>query len=306
MNMNLRLLQLIESILGKSKKTAGSNHAFFCPICKHHKPKLEINIETGRFNCWVCGTKGSAIYFLFKKLNVHHEKIATLNELIGNTKTFTNKKDKTHLFELPKDYKPLWEPSNHPEYKNALRYLIDKRKLTKEDILRYQIGYCDAGEYARKIIIPSYDSECNLNFFTGRCYYNEDFKHKNPSWSKNIIGFESWINWQLPVVLCEGAFDAITIRRNAIPLFGKLVLDNLKIKIFESKVKDLYIVLDKDAQVQAIKMAKYFMENNITVHFVNLPDKDPNEMGFEKITKLIKQTEPLTFSSLMKHKLELV
>jgi hypothetical protein len=43
---------------------------------------------------------------------------------------------------------------------------------------------------------------------------------------KNIIGFENMINWNVPIVLCEGAFDAIAIKRNAIPLFGKNISKN--------------------------------------------------------------------------------
>ena len=40
------LLGSIENILGKSHKKARDNHAFHCPFCNHHKPKLEINFHT--------------------------------------------------------------------------------------------------------------------------------------------------------------------------------------------------------------------------------------------------------------------
>ncbi len=68
-------------------------------------------------------------------------------------------------------------------------------------------------------------------------------KYKNPKVSKDIIGFDLFINWDLPIVLCEGVFDAIAIKRNAIPLFGKTIPKSLHKKIIEKKVRDIYICL---------------------------------------------------------------
>ena len=48
-----------------------------------------------------------------------------------------------------------------------------------------------------------------------------------PKVSKDIIGFNLFINWNEPIVIVEGAFDAIAVKRNAIPLFGKVILDKL-------------------------------------------------------------------------------
>ena len=43
--MEDRLLELLESVLGKSKKTSGDNYAFYSPFVDHYKPKLEVNIR---------------------------------------------------------------------------------------------------------------------------------------------------------------------------------------------------------------------------------------------------------------------
>lgn len=307
--MNLRILQLVESVLGKGSKKTGTNYAFHCPFCNHRKKKLEVELTTNSngensFHCWTCDTKGKTLISLFRRLKVGQKRFEKLNELLGSTH-FTQSKDKQQTIykNLPDEFTPLWIPSKHPEYLNALRYLISDRKLTREDILKYRIGYCATGDYARKIIIPSYDVNGELNFFTGRSYYNEDFKHKNPKWDKDIVGFELFVNWKLPLVICEGPMDAITIKRNAIPLFGKIVLDQLKIKIVEHQVKQIYIALDSDALKKAIEIVEYFMNHGIQVHLVNMDNKDPNEMGFNNITKLIKQTKPINFTELMELKL---
>ena len=112
-----------------------------------------------------------------------------------------------------------------------------------------------------------------------------------------------FINWSLPLVLVEGSFDAIAVRRNAIPLFGKTISEDLRKKIIENKVSQLYICLDKDSQKQALEHAEYFMNNGVEVYFVDLEEKDPAEIGFEKMCKLIKETQPLTFSKFIEYKL---
>jgi hypothetical protein len=153
------------------------------------------------------------------------------------------------------------------------------------------------------IIIPSYDCDGNLNFFTGRSYYKDaTYKHNNPRVSKDIIGFDLYINWDEPITIVEGVFDAIAVRHNAIPLFGKLMLDSLKTKIIKNKVNRINIALDSDALEHSIKMAEYFMSLDKEVHIVDLGESDPSEMGHENFQDLLDESKPLTFGKLMEYK----
>ena len=84
---NLKLLQLLESILGKGKSTSGDNIAFFSPFVSHYKPKLEINIKTtsageNHWHCWISDKKGRSIHSLFKQLNLPKSKFEKLNNII--------------------------------------------------------------------------------------------------------------------------------------------------------------------------------------------------------------------------------
>ena len=47
----------------------------------------------------------------------------------------------------------------------------------------------------------------------------------------------------MPIILCEGLFDALAIKRNAIPLLGKNIQNNLMKKIVTSVVDKIYIAL---------------------------------------------------------------
>ena len=53
----------------------------------------------------------------------------------------------------------------------------------------------------------------------------------------------------------------------------------------------------------AIEMAEYFSSNGIDVHFVELPEKDPSELGFKNITKLIRSIKKLTPQKLLEYKI---
>ena len=107
----------------------------------------------------------------------------------------------------------------------------------------------------------------------------------------------------MPIILVEGAFDAIAIKRNAIPLFGKTISNTLKKRIVEKGVKQIYICLDQDAKKQALETAEYFMANGIDVYFVDLTSGDPSELGFEKIKRILELTTRMSSEQLMEQKI---
>ncbi len=88
---NLKLLQLLESVLGKGKPTSGGNISFFSPFTSHYKPKLEIRLTpdaSGNYtwHCWISDKKGKSITTLFKQLNLPKERHEQLNRIIESTK----------------------------------------------------------------------------------------------------------------------------------------------------------------------------------------------------------------------------
>jgi DNA primase len=310
---NLKLLQLLESVLGKGKHTSGNNIAFFSPFVSHYKPKLEIDINTNTsgenpWHCWISDKKGRTISSLFKQLNLPKERFEQLSKIIESARYRVTDIEKKPVYnlQLPNEYLPLWKKKNTPDFRNAIHYL-SSRGITVFDILKYRIGYCESGAYSGKIIIPSYDADGQLNYFVSRAYYKADTqKHKNPKVSKDIIGFEMFINWSQPIILCEGAFDAIAIKRNAIPLFGKIIQPTLQKKIIEEHVRDIYICLDADALRNALSIAERFVGEGLNVYFVELQKEDAAELGFKKITEILENTQLLTFERIMQLKMGLL
>jgi hypothetical protein len=311
--MNIQLLQLLESILGKGKSTSGNNIAFFSPFASHYKPKLEIDINTtssgeNPWHCWISDKKGRSISSLFKQLNLGKDKFDQLNRIIESNKyrTPNSTEIKTVTLTLPEEYRPLWISKKTPDYRNAIHYLKN-RGITVFDILKYRIGYAETGMYSGKIIIPSYDENGQLNYYVTRAFYKSDSqKHKNPNVSKDIIGFDMMINWSQPIILCEGSFDAIAVKRNAIPLFGKIIQPALQKKLIEKRVKDIYICLDADAIKKALDIAERFMGEGLNVYFIELENEDASELGFKQINKIIEETPLLTFERVMELRMSLL
>ena len=308
---NNALVFLMDSVLGKGKSTSKGNRAYHCPECKHHKLKLEINLEESSphfqsYQCWVCGFKGKKLTSLFKKIDADSDKISQLKLLIKTDAKHIEIVDNKKAI-LPKEFISLVNPPiNSLTAKHALNYLKN-RGITKEDIIKYNIGYCEFGRYANMIIIPSYNSEGNLNYFTARNFNkNTSVKYRNPDVTRDIIGLELFINWNTPITLCEGMFDAIAIKRNSIPLLGKTIQKSLMKKLINSTVQKIYIALDKDAIKQALNFCETLMNEGKEVYLVDIDDKDPSDMGFEKFTGLVQNTLPLTFSNLLEKKLQII
>jgi len=309
--VNELLVNLVNSVLGTGKRTARGNQAYTCPFSNHHKPKLEVNFSENKkgynpWHCWVCNKKGTRISSLFKQVKASPNKFEELFKLIGNETerdvVVTNKS-----LQLPKEFQSFKNiTSSNIEGRTALSYL-KSRGITDDDIEKYNIGYCTSGRYQNMVIIPSYDEQGKLNYFTGRSFEKDPYvKYRNPETSRDIIPFELFINWKLPLVLCEGPFDAIAIKRNAIPLLGNNIQSTLMKRIVTSTVEKIYIALDNDALKKSLKFAEKFINEGKEVHLVELEGKDPSEMGFAHFTNLIQSSTPLTQYALMEKKLSLI
>lgn len=309
---NARLLQLLKEVLGEYKELNNGEYSFYSPFMNHRKKKLQIQLNPnspkfGWWHCWISDTSGKKLRTLFKKVSASEHHFKKLAKLTGNKYYSSGNYQKSREdIDLPEEYLPIWKKRDTPEYKHAIHHLLKQRKLGLADIIKHRVGYCEKGEFKNRIIVPSYDNKGKLNYFVARSIFEGQYlKYKNPSAPKSqIIGFEEFVNWEYPITLVEGVFDAMAVKRNVIPLFGKSLTEPLKQKILEENVNDVYVCLDNDAFNDALDISEYLLNEGINVYLVLLNEnEDPSDMGFEKITRKLKSTEKLTFPKLIEYKL---
>jgi len=311
MSKNILLLSLVNANLGEGQKTSRENYAYFCPKCNHHKRKLEVDFTdnphgNNPWQCWVCNFKGRTVMALLKAVGAPEADIRKARSYVKYA-DFEDDAIIDERVELPAEFISLTDPLIKKDwiYEKAVKYLAS-RGITMGDIYKYQIGYCRAKKYRNMVVFPTFDEKGLLNYFVARSFDEKSWmKYKNPPVGKNIVPNEHLINWDVPVILCEGIFDAIAIKRNAIPLLGKTIQKQLMRRLLNSNAGKIYLALDKDAQDKALDYCEMFLDQGKEVYFVDLDKKDPSELGFESFTHLVQNTQPLNYDSLLARKLDI-
>jgi DNA primase len=281
------LVELLTDVLGKPHQHYESKGqiSFDCPVCSDEKGldhgdgkgNLEINYGKHVYKCWSCGetygTQGP-LGKLFDKFGSKKQK--KLYELIKPEEL--KKEDiRRPKLRLPEGY-TSFENSN-PKFIphiEAMRYLTS-RGITDEIIKKYKIGYTVNGDFAYRIIVPSYNSEGVLNYFVARSWVPKKMKYKNPTAEKDQIIFnEGAVDWKKDVYLCEGVFDSFFLP-NPIVMLGKKMSKLLFETLYLNVKGNIHIVLDGDAHKDAVKL--YHELNGGTLYnkikIIKLPsDKD--------------------------------
>lgn len=312
MGVNKQVVDIIEKAVGDDAKRQGhqGDYGFQCPFCNHHKKKLWVNFDPDsdkyqNYQCWVCGESGKSLFTLLKKTDAPKPLFKRLSKYVDGPSYDGSKDEEDFTISLPQNFRPLWKEQDDIVSRHALNRLKE-RDISYGDIVKHQIGYCRSGDYKKRLIIPSYDADGQLNYFVGRAIWSSQFpKYKNPSAPRNsIIPFESTINWREPVTVVEGPFDAISVRRNAVPLLGNNLPESLAIRLIEAPTDEINVALDADMEEVALEIAERFLSEDFTVRLIDIPEgSDPDDEGFEKMQSRIRDADPLTFEDMLSRKL---
>tara|TARA_R110000824_G_scaffold188779_5_gene370153 strand:- start:665 stop:1594 length:930 start_codon:yes stop_codon:yes gene_type:complete len=295
--MHSEKIQILEEILGSFYRS-NDEHLFFCPFCKHHKRKLSINLSKNTYKCWICDNSSRNIYFIVRGFGNYSQKQHWRSfddhvELSDFDNIFKEEEQvQEQRIKLPKEFICLANKGDDLRSMQARRYL-KQRGVSFKDLLKWKIGFCDEGEYKDRIIFPSFDSNGYCNYFVARAYIDSWLKYKNPPAGKNIIFNELMIDWEQPVVLVEGIFDAVNAE-NSIPLLGSTL--NTYSKLFRAILthsKRIYLALDQDAEKKALNIVNTLISHGVEVYKIDTSGyEDVGEMTKEQFGKR-KQTSAL-------------
>ena len=300
--MQAEKLRILEDILGENYST-GTEYLFNCPSCNHHKKKLSVNIDKNKFKCWICDYSGRTIRRLIRK-HGNYKQLQKWNTLTGRVEIesfesiFSTKEveqeEKIRL-DLPDDFVSLTGRTHSALAQKPLNYL-KSRGVTKEDILRWKIGFSLTGKYGGRILVPSFSNDGDLNYFVARSYMSSYRKYLNPPASKNIVFNHLYVDWDSDVVLVEGVFDAIRAGSNAIPILGSSL--NEGSVLFQEIIKNdatIYVALDPDAEKKSLKLMSKLLQYDIEVKKIDIfPYSDVAEMTREEFEARKASAKPFT------------
>jgi len=279
-------LNILRKVLGRYYQSGPNEFLFACPFCNHHKRKLSVNVSKGFYKCWVCDVHGRNLTWLVRRFGDDNTKqewfkfdssdaveISDFDNLFASPERPLEK-----ALDLPAHYVSLASKTLPRGSEAPLRYLSE-RGVDWFDIVRWKIGYCPKGEYAGRIIVPSFSNEGYINFYVGRSYTGDWPSYKNPNVNRDLVFNELYVDWDKDIVLVEGVFDAINAD-NSIPLLGSTFREGSK--LFQEIVRrdsKVYVALDADAKRKSDKVINSLLMYGVTVFIV---DTD----GYEDVGKM--------------------
>ena len=284
-------LHFLEKVLGKAKYSTSTHEAmFFSPFVSHHKPKLSINLQTDFWRCFISGKAGKKLAYVLKQAKADK---ATIREYL---ETFTaeelepiNKQELAAFsIKLPPEYVPLTDVKKSLLGSRFWDLLVNERGLSEVDILRYKIGIATSGQFANRMIFPSFNKYGRLNLFTTRSLDGNYLLPETPRGYRNsIIINELSVDWTKPIVLVEGFLDMVKSIHNSIPLFGSTLFeDSVLFEKIITNDAEIYLALDADAEHKTAKIAKDLSGYNVKVSIVPIaPYHDIGEMSKEKFVE---------------------
>lgn len=247
---------------------------------RHHKKKLQINIEKNVYNCWVCDYHSHIIKLLHAKApsGLKKEYIETLPDLISDDG------EEELIVQLPEGYKFLLSALDNEHAKRGYRWLKENCDIDDQTIFHTKIGFCDSGDFKNRLIFPSFDADGRLNFFVTRTVFDDVYlKYLDCEQKKRKIVFnEILVDWNKPLILVEGIkahlrhFDV----QNVIPLLGSKLTP--KYKLFRecvlNDVPEVYIAIDNDAIDKAYEIMESFYSYGVDIKIVDLSDVNQADM----------------------------
>jgi len=259
MDENDALVELLEDVLGDHGLHYPNRGqiSFNCPVCDDGRDKhnLEVNYIDNVYKCWSCGdsegTHGPLGRIFDKYGNKKQKKLYE----VFKPETVVKREKKKKTLKLPESF-TLFKDSSpvYPVRRQAMNYL-KSRGITDEMIEKFGIGFCDKGDHAGRIVIPSYNKKGELNYYIARSWNPMSrAKYKNPEAEKDkIIFWENLIDWKKDIYLVEGAFDGLFLD-NPIPMLGKHMSELLFETIYKNAKANVIICLDGDAWTNAVKL----------------------------------------------------
>jgi DNA primase len=190
------------------------------------------------------------------------------------------KKTKGIQNELDPSYiKPAWDTTID---NGLIDLFLEDRGFTKDILKAFKVGYCFAGYYSHRLILPILPYGEVLGFTARDLTGTASRKYLFPKgFNAHDYIYTTFEPHTLPslVFIVEGIFDAWSVVMqgyHAIAIFSKSLSPAQYNKINSLNIKQLFIMLDGDVSLNELRTIKYNLEHFSYTNIIQLPyEYDP-------------------------------
>lgn len=309
-------IEFIRKVFGDSTREVSGNASVLCPYCAekksefYTKKKLAIRVSDHLCHCWVCDWRSRNLLPLLRKFYPGFVKDYFNGGFAERQEASFTRTEESHrgkeIVSLPEGFQlceSLREQPNRNQGKKAAHYVSGRNGIESvNDFWYWKFGYVpydpenpDSKTYYNRVIIPSFDANGEVNYFTGRSLQEGSKKpYLNPNILREDIVFnEINVRWDEELILVEGPFDLVALgtEKNATCCLGSTLGPEFLLfqKIVENQTP-VVIAFDFDACKKALVVAKSLSEYGIPVRFMThllCDTKDVGSLDFKRIDELL-------------------
>ncbi len=243
-------------------------------------PSMLVHRESGIIHCFSCNASGSIFTLLKYKGITGVDAYKYLLNYATNNQTEEDLKEKLEEFisgrrEVKKDeevgvvkYGDIELPTHRMIEHN---FYLEKRGITKEDMLEWKMAVVTAKAYLGWILIPIYQNGILRNYFLRSTYGMGKIYGKYPRHDL-LPGIDFAADTEKPIYVVEGIFDAISVRhagyQAVATLSNKLLPAQLEIL---KKYKVVILMPDNDKMGYGLVKSAASLIYNTKLYVCTLP-----------------------------------
>ena len=203
-----------------------------CPFCvglsdvSGERKILGVNVENGKAHCLRCDWRSGSVVYTAKALCEAYGiefswrlRLSASEADVAASAQHVEEIVEPEPIGFVPEYEAFGDGTDEIE-RLALDYL-ESRKVTREEIEKYKIGYAVTGDFAWRVMFPIFGEDGEVYGMSGR-----DFSGKSKLKYRNTEGVKMLWNGQHPAqraVVGEGVMDALAIDRAAWRFFRHTV-----------------------------------------------------------------------------------
>lgn len=300
------------------------------PFKEDRKHKLSISPSKRCYHCWKTDASGPIFDLVMKTEGCSKQEAIQLvykqNSILDFDKQVerlkggkaSNEEDQVKTkIDLPESFQYVSFESEDLVNLRALKYCIQDRKINP---IKWKFGFCNAGTYANRLVIPFFDHEGEIYYWIARALGDSELRYLNPPVNgktdvkkEEIMFVPRWNLSGRDVLVVEGALDSIVLSElgfTVVALQGKTLSAHHVEALKKSRI---ILGLDndqpgRDALLWNIRFLKEYGIDNIRYVFSPEKDKDWNrcfiELG-DKLRGYIQQNiKQIGFKDLVKFSMQ--